>query len=87
MAIEVPASAAFYMRGSLNRALQQQRDLIEDCRKVLADDNSPALARSMAQGNVNYWIQWYKEAVKEFRQLPEAIRPDADLLDYEPRKS
>ena len=84
MAIEIPDSAAFYVRGSLNRALQEMRELIENSKKVLADPtNYEALAVSMAQGSMHHWRQWYKESVAEFRQFPESIRPDKDLLDYE----
>lgn len=82
MAIEIPDSAAFYVRSSLNRSLLQMKELIEDCKRVLADESASALAVSMAHGNVNYWVQWYKEAVQEFRALPEKIQPDKDLLDY-----
>jgi hypothetical protein len=83
MAIEIPQSAAFYVRSALNRSLQQMQGLLEDSKKVLADETAPALARSWAHTESPHWRQWYREAVMEFRQLPESIRPDRDLLDYE----
>lgn len=87
MAIEIPDSAAFYVRGSLNRALEQARETLELSQQAIDSPDCDNMTRVIARGNKRHIGQWYKEATKEFRKFPESIKPDSDLLDYDPWKS
>lgn len=84
MAIEIPDSAAFYVRTGLNRGLMRAKKDIVNIAKALENDEVPEALKDSAEGSLAHVRQWYREAVDEYQKMPENIRPDKDLLSYDP---
>lgn len=78
--ITVPDHAAFYVRGALNRAIDQTRQTIKKLEKNLADPSFPETFKEEAAGMIAYQRQWLREAQHEFKKLPVEIRPYDDYL-------
>lgn len=73
--IEIQQSAAFYLRGALNRALTANQLDIEVMETAIEDEDCPGIYKDQFRGLVAYQKQWRREAMEEFRSFPESIRP------------
>lgn len=75
--LEISNLAAIRIRLALTRELREMQDRIKKYKEYSTgkggtDELSDLVSRQ------------YREAVELYRNLPETIRPDQDLLDYEP---
>jgi prefoldin subunit 5 len=82
MSTEIPRSAEFYVRTGLNRALEKVQDDIDKIKKAIEHPEIVLSIKGSLENILSQHRQWYKEAVAEYRELPENIRPVKDLLDW-----
>ena len=76
--VTIPASAVFYVRSALHRAVSGLREQIESAEDWLASDEaaeSPGVFRESVRNMTAYNRQLLDESMTEFGRLPEAIQP------------
>lgn len=86
---QVPDSAAFFIRGGLDRAIRQvKREISQNEKFVLRmetdkpDVPEDVLEEMIAQANwmIEHNRQWLREATAEFAKLPRQLAPDLSDL-------
>lgn len=72
----VPQSAEFYIKGALIKSLlgvMSQNEMLEE---IINHPDSAHTWREQARGLHNYNVQWFKEAVEEFKKLDPELTPN-----------
>lgn len=72
----VPANAVWYVRSGLNRSLSEACERMNLMLTGQENEDLPGFLQDSLYGAVSHELQWLRESLQYFAELPDELRPE-----------